>query len=146
LLQKLMKEYRAAFNTKDAELMTYLDAKVFDTDEPGFRALNPHFDGREGFGQRLQWPVYGKGAKLAFCMMEMASQIGGGASYSDFFKINEVHFLPGNVVLPLVPVFSSSRVTTLVTTLEKQGAPCPPSPPALHTHTHPPTPALPPEP
>ena len=73
--------------------MAYLDAKVFDTDEPGFQALNPHFDGRDGFGMRMEWPDYGKGGKLALYMMQQALQLGGGVSFEDFLEINKVPFI-----------------------------------------------------
>lgn len=85
--QNLLKERRKAFNRKDSEAEFELDHWIFDTNAPEFKALNPNFEGREGYGQRLTWPVWGRGGRLAFYMMELAMELGAGASFQDFAEI-----------------------------------------------------------
>ena len=84
-----MKDYREFFNTRDQENMYQLEAKIWNTDDPEFKKLNPHFEGREGFGEIFMWPIWGTGSRLALLMLEMAESLGGTASINDYFQINE---------------------------------------------------------
>ena len=52
--------------------------------------LNPNFHGREGYGNNLTWPKFGKAARLALYMMEMSECLDGGASIKDFIEIQAV--------------------------------------------------------
>ena len=75
---------------KDEEGLEFIDSILMDTDSPGFRALNPNFGGRPGYGMRLEWPRWGWGAYLAWVMMNLAESLGCGISLGDLRAIHEV--------------------------------------------------------
>lgn len=92
-MQRLLKERRIAFNRADVETEFQLDAILFNTETPEFKALNPNFHGREGYGIRMTWPKFGKAARLALYMMELAEQLDGKSTIVDFIEILEVWHL-----------------------------------------------------
>ena len=89
-LQALVKMSRIASNMKDEEGLELIDTILMDTDSPGFRALNPNFGGRPGYGMRLEWPRWGWGSYLAWVMMNLAESLGCGISLGDLRAIHEV--------------------------------------------------------
>ena len=70
--------------------MYELENQIWNTRDPEFLALNPHFHGREGYGIRMMWPEWGTGAFLALTMMETAQELGLMASANDVLQICEV--------------------------------------------------------
>ena len=89
-LQALVKMSRIAGNMKDEEGLEFIDSILMDTDSHGFRALNPNFGGRPGYGMRLEWPRWGWGSYLAWVMMNLAESLGCGISLGDLQAIHEV--------------------------------------------------------
>ena len=87
-MQEQMKEYRDAFNSRETDNMYQLETEIWNTEDPAFKELNPHFHGRAGFGVRLTWPTWGTGARLALLMLDLVEALGGNPSLNDVFHIN----------------------------------------------------------
>lgn len=90
LSQLLLKQYREASNSKDLERQYMLETRIFDTEEPGFMAVNPHFHGRTGYGFKRTWPDFCRGTRLAFLLMELAIGMDGAPGFLDYIRLLEV--------------------------------------------------------
>lgn len=97
-MQALLKEYRAAVNGKDVERQYMLETRIFDTDDPDFLTLNPHFNGRQGFGLKMTWPTWGKGSRLALYMMDIAVSLEGNSTFLDYLALLEVSHMIAEIL------------------------------------------------
>ncbi len=89
-VQALLKQYREASNLKDLERQYMLETRIFDTEEPGFMSVNPHFHGRQGYGSKLTWPEFGRATRLGLYLMDLASLMDGAPSFLDYIRLLEV--------------------------------------------------------
>lgn len=88
-----MKHYRQAYNTRELNDLYQLQTQVWNTHDPEFVKLNPYFHGRPGFGNRMTWPAWGNGGRLALVMLQTSEQLGLIPSANDYFQICEVNLL-----------------------------------------------------
>ena len=92
-MQALLKQYREASNARDLERQYMLETRIFDTEQPGFIAVNPHFHGRQGYGFKRTWPDFGRGTRLALYLMDLASLMDGAPGFMDYIRLLEVQLL-----------------------------------------------------
>ena len=93
LLQDLLKQYRIAVNTKDLEAGYLLEHMLFNTNSEGFRALNPHYEGRMSTEPLARWPHDLQAAHMALHMTALAESLGATTTVQDIVELIQVRTL-----------------------------------------------------